>query len=201
MQRWGNFLVATSMLISSSVHAQIPDPRKSLANIIEAFQNCGPTQAYQALSPYLFQAIGNQTGGTGCYQQIAAAGPVTKTEIIETQTFPLGPLYIIRVTHSTGIRADWFIGFNVTTGKIEHLTFQPVVGSDRPKIENGPSSESEIGNVDANDNPTNKPNDEQKPTGDPKSSDSRKDEMKEEPKSPPRPSIEELCKKFPSMCP
>lgn len=198
MQRWRDFLVATSMLISGSAHAQMPDPKTSLVNIIEAFQNCGPTQAYQALSPYLFQVIKNQTGGTGCYQQIAMAGPITKTEIIDNQTFPLGPLYIIRVTHYTGIRADWFIGFNAMTGKIEHLTFQSVIESRQPTIDNGPSPESKVGNIDEpklQDKPKDSPKDE------PKSQDKSDDKQKEEPKPPLRPNIEELCKKFPAMCP
>lgn len=118
------------------------DPEDSLRNIITAFQRCGPPEAYQALSPSVFQAVAQQTGGSGCYAPIAAAGPIQDVELIEEREFPVGPLYVMRVTHQSGPPADWFIGFNNTTGKIEYLTFQAVVGGKSSSIAKGPDPNS-----------------------------------------------------------
>lgn len=128
---------AIAFLMSKSASAQF-DPRQPLNILIAAFQRCGPPQAYQMLSPYLFQVVAQQTGGRGCYQEIASAGPVTQMQVIQSQQFPIGPLYVIRVDHSSGIKADWFVGFNRVTGQVEYLNFQNAQ-SITPTIERGPS--------------------------------------------------------------
>lgn len=131
---------AAFSMTTQPVRAQ-PDPRQPLSVLIAAFQNCGPSSAYQMLGPYLFQIIAQQTGGSGCYPQIARAGPITDMQIVQGQQFPVGPLYVIRVQHSSGVRADWFIGFNQVTGQVEYLSFQPVQGPP-PTIAAGPSPSS-----------------------------------------------------------
>lgn len=131
-------IAATAVtIVSKPTQAQF-DPRQPLNTLIAAFQNCGPPAVYQLLAPNLFQIVAQQTGGRGCYPQIASAGPVTGMQVIQSQQFPIGPLYVIRVQHSSGVRADWFIGFNQGTGQVEFLTFQNAQGGN-PTIQTGPS--------------------------------------------------------------
>jgi len=118
-------------------NAQGFDPRPALGQIISAFQNCGPPQAYQILSPTVFQAVAQQTGGTGCYAPIRAAGPVRSMQVVDQRQFPIGPLYVVRVTHPGG-PVDWFIGFNQFSGQVEYLTFQPAQ-TQQPTITTGPA--------------------------------------------------------------
>lgn len=119
--------------------AQVFDPRPILSQLIQAFQMCGPPQVYQILSPQLFQIVAQQTQGTGCYQQISAAGPVQSMQVISQQQYPIGPIYVVRVNHP-GTTADWIIGFNQFTSKVEHLTFQAAQGApvNLPPIAPGP---------------------------------------------------------------
>lgn len=117
--------------------AQSFDPRAPLLQLIQAFQNCGPPQAYQILSPVLLQTVAIQTNGQGCYAQIRAAGAIMGAQILDQKTFPIGPLYVIRVTHQAGA-VDWFIGFNQFTNKVELLSFQRSVTA-TPSIQTGPS--------------------------------------------------------------
>jgi hypothetical protein len=176
------FLIATACFCRTSpVTAQQFDPRPSLANIISAFQSCGPPQAYAVLAPYLFQVVAQQTGGAGCYSFIAAAGPVVRMEIIDSRMFPVGPLYIVRVTHSAGVVADWFIGFNQATGQIEYLSYQAATGNVRPTVETGPDIDKNIGGVKPIETKTN-------------NSDDKKPDSSGTKRSP-------ACEKFPEMCP
>src|SRR5262245_46393455 len=93
--------IALTSLSTSPVIAQDEDDAtETLEGLITAFQRCGPPQAYTVLSPNLWNIVRLQTNGSGCYQPIMAAGPVTETEVIARQEFPLGPLYIIRVHHN-----------------------------------------------------------------------------------------------------
>jgi len=118
------FMMVTVVLaITSPASAQGFDPRQPLGAIISAFQNCGPANVYQMLSPQLFNVVFQQTGGSGCYSQIAAAGPIQNLQVISQQNYPLGPLFVIRVAHPS-IVVDWTIGFNQFTSKVEYLTFQ-----------------------------------------------------------------------------
>ena len=136
--------VAISMfaaaIASQPAQAQL-DPRQPLNILISAFQNCGPPAAYQMLSPYLFQLISQQTGNRGCYPQIANAGAVTGMQLLQSQQFPIGPLYVVRVQHQSGAKADWFIGFDQFTGQVLYLSYQGVqsVQEPPPTIEAGPS--------------------------------------------------------------
>lgn len=130
-------ILAASLASPRPAQAQL-DPRQPLGVLISAFQNCGPPAAYQILAPYLFQVVAQQTGGRGCYPQIAGAGPVAAMQVMQSQQMPVGPLYVIRVQHGSGARADWFIGFNQATGQVVYLSFQGA--QDRPPtIEAGPS--------------------------------------------------------------
>lgn len=122
----------------NAVFAQAFDPRPVLGTLISAFQNCGPPAAYQTLSPMLFQLISSQTGGSGCYLAIQAAGPVQSMQVLDQKQFPLGPVYVVRVAHSAG-SVDWFIGFNKMTGQIEYLSFQAAQGQ-APTVSTGPST-------------------------------------------------------------
>lgn len=123
---------------SRRAEAQQFDPRATLSTLISAFQNCGPPQAYQLLSPQLYQLIWMQTNGMGCYPQIRAAGPVQGMQIVGQQQFPIGPLFAIRVRHQM-TTVDWFIGMNQFTGRVEYLNFQQAQGgTPPPDIETGP---------------------------------------------------------------
>lgn len=115
----------------NSANAQF-DPRYPLGSLISAFQTCGPPQVYQMLSPSLFQIVSIQTGGRGCYQNIANAGPVTAMQVLNVQSFPIGPLYDIRVQHQN-LTVDWSIGFNQFTQKIEYLNFRSPTGGPPPQ--------------------------------------------------------------------
>ena len=112
-----------SLAASAPSYSQGVDPRPVLGAIISAFQNCGPPNVYQMLSPQLFNVVGQQTNGSGCYAQIAAAGPVQNMQVVSQQNYPLGPMFIVRVAH-VSFAVDWIIGFNQFTGKVEYLTFQ-----------------------------------------------------------------------------
>lgn len=137
----GLVLMALASIAPMKVQAQAFDPRQPLAILISAFQTCGPPQAYSMLAPQLFNGVYQQTGGTGCYQDIAGAGPVTGMQMLGAQDFPIGPLYLIRVSHQSGAVADWFIGFNRMTGQVEFLRYQPPQQSGPPpSISTGPSS-------------------------------------------------------------
>jgi hypothetical protein len=87
------------------------------------------------LNPQLFQTIRAQTGGRGCYAEIAAAGPVVDMRVIGQQRLPAGTVSAIRVTHQSG-SVDWFIGIT-DLGVVEILTFQPA-GSSLPSVSRGP---------------------------------------------------------------
>lgn len=114
------------------------DPRTILAQMISALQICGPPAAYQMLMPQLFQIIYQQTGGSGCYADIRAAGPIVNMQVLAQQMFPVGPLYIIRVQHQSGVTVDWFIGFNQFQNyRIQLLMFQTAAGA-APTINTGP---------------------------------------------------------------
>jgi len=135
-----------SMLVALALGATLPaapvvqaqvDPRAPLGQLISAFQTCGPPQTYQMLSPQLFQIVAMQTGGRGCYPDIASAGPVTGMQLVAQQRLPLGSVSIVRVSHMS-TQADWFIGINEMTRQIELLTFQTVNGPP-PRIETGPN--------------------------------------------------------------
>lgn len=136
--------VALSVIASPS-EAQSFDPTPTLQQVISAFQVCGPPQVFQAFSPQLFQAVFAQTGGSGCYRDIALAGAVVSAQVVDQRMFPVGPLYLIRVRHQTGAVADWFIGFNQFTSKIEFLNYQtaavqtPTVGTGPTAPTSGPS--------------------------------------------------------------
>jgi hypothetical protein len=130
---------AVTLVLSVPAQAQL-DPRAPLGQLITAFQVCGPPQTYQMLSPQLFQLIYQQTGGTGCYQQIAAAGPIVNMQVIDQRQFPVGPVFAIRVTHQSGVQADWFMGINQFTQRIEYLNFQGVGASaPQPTVIQGPT--------------------------------------------------------------
>jgi hypothetical protein len=131
------YFTAVAANLTGAASAQSgEDPREVLGMLISAFQNCGPPQAYQVLSPQLFNLIAAQTGGSGCYAPIRGAGPVTGMQVIQSQNYPIGPVYLIRVTHQAG-PADWFIGFNRSTGRVEYLSFQ--AAQPGTTIETGPS--------------------------------------------------------------
>lgn len=116
-------LAVSVVAIASPARSQGFDPRQPLGALISAFQNCGPANIYQMLSPQLFNVVFQQTGGSGCYSQIAAAGPIQNLQVIGQQNYPLGPLFVIRVAHPS-FAVDWAIGFNQFTSKVEYLTFQ-----------------------------------------------------------------------------
>lgn len=116
---------------AKTASAQPFDPRNPLGVLISAFQNCGPPQAYAVLAPPLFQAVYHQTSGRGCYPQIAQAGPVVNMQVVHTQQFPIGPLFVVRVAHHS-VAADWYIGFNQFTGQVIHLNYQPAMISAPP---------------------------------------------------------------------
>jgi hypothetical protein len=174
-------LTVTLLCCPWRAEAQEFDPRPALSTLISAFQHCGPPQAYQLLSPYLFTLVAQQTAGQGCYAPIAAAGVVTKMEVIDHATFPAGPLYIVRVTHVAG-PVDWFIGFDQISSKVIYLTFQSVTGP-TPSVAAGADQSANLGLV--------KPPKPVKPVDEP--ADSKSDE--------PADSKSASCKKFPQMCP
>jgi hypothetical protein len=133
-------LVALLMVLCTParVNAQGFDPRPVLHSLISAFQNCGPPQSYQVLSPLLFQLIAAQTNGQGCYPQIRAAGPVQNMQVIDQREFPIGPVYVVRVFHPN-FAADWFIGFNRFTSRVEYMSFQAANGP-APTVAAGPTA-------------------------------------------------------------
>lgn len=161
--------------ISSPVSAQAFDPRPILNNLIFAFQNCGPPQNYQVLSPWLTQTIAQQTGGTGCYSFMAGAGQVTGMQVTSTKEFPIGPLYSIRVFHVAG-PVDWLIGFNRITGKVEYLNYQAAIGANPVTVENRMPNGRIINEPELTPDPDDRPDDEDN-------------------------ELSEQCKKFPVMCP
>ncbi len=122
-------IVATALYLSgasgSPAWAQFSDPRGYLGTLIQAFQNCGPSTAYQGLSPQLWQYIAMQTAGLGCYQAVRSLGQVTASTVESQVMMPVGPLYSVRVEHSGGIQSIWQIGFNRTSGQTEYLYWQP----------------------------------------------------------------------------
>lgn len=108
--------------------APIPDagdPRSVLSALIQAFQFCGPPQTYSLLGPVLYQTVWMQTGGRGCYQQIAALGPVRSLTILNRTNYPNGPIYTIRSDHQAGT-FFWQIGISLASQKVEYLSSGPL---------------------------------------------------------------------------
>lgn len=141
--RWGALAVVLAVSWCVPAGAQQfdrnTDPIPYLRQLISAFQVCGPPDVYQMLSPALFQVIAVQTGGMGCYPQIAAAGPIANMQRRDVQLLPAGPVFAVRVTHQNGAVADWFIGLSNWTGRVEYLTFVPAAAnSASPTISAGP---------------------------------------------------------------
>lgn len=136
---WQKALLAAiaAVGLGTSAQGQQPDARQLLATIISAFQNCGPPQAFQWLGAQLYQAVFQQTGGTGCYWPIRQAGPISSMRIMSQQQFPAGPIYQIRVQHQSGA-VDWFIGISQFTGRIEYLNYQAAQPGPPPDIDSGP---------------------------------------------------------------
>lgn len=123
---------------SGSAKAQ-GSPEQLLYYVISAFQNCGPPQVYQSLSPQLYQQVFLQTQGSGCYFQIQQAGPVQQIVLIGSRDFPVGRLFQLRVSHPN-TTVDWFMGVNHLTGQIDFLNFQNLVpGTPAPTIATGPT--------------------------------------------------------------
>jgi len=115
---------ALALAACNDTVAQQFDPRIALGQLIQAFQNCVASPAYLMMGPQLYQTVWLQTGGTGCYPTIRAAGPVQNMQVIEQQALPNGMVYAIRVVHAYGSSVDWFIGINQFTGKVDYLNFQ-----------------------------------------------------------------------------
>lgn len=99
------------------------DPRPILGQLIQAFQTCSQPQVFQYLGVFVYQSVASQTNGTGCYPNIAAAGPVTNMQVINVNQLPVGPVFAVRVSHQSGTVADWYIGLSNVTNKVEYLTF------------------------------------------------------------------------------
>ncbi len=115
------------------------DPKPILGQLISAFQYCGPPQVYQYLGIQLYQTIAFQTNNTGCYANIAAAGPIASMQVINVNQLPAGPVFAVRVRHQSGIVADWYIGLSNYTGRVEYLTFVGAsAGSALPDANVGP---------------------------------------------------------------
>lgn len=110
----------------SPAQAQFSDPRGYLGTLIQAFQNCGPSTAYQGLSPQVYQYIAMQTGGSGCYQAVKLLGQANKLTVENQVMMPVGPLYSVRVEHSGGMQSIWRIGFSQISGQVEYINFQPL---------------------------------------------------------------------------
>ncbi|WCS23897.1 hypothetical protein LOK46_22510 [Methylobacterium sp. NMS14P] len=117
----------------SPAQAQFSDPRGYLGTLIQAFQNCGPSTAYQGLSPQVYQYIAMQTGGSGCYQAVQMLGQVNKLTVENQIMMPVGPLYSVRAEHASGTQSIWQIGFSRISGQVEYINFQPAQTSQGPK--------------------------------------------------------------------
>lgn len=158
-----NVIVASALAIAPiQAQAQAFDPRPTLMQLISAFQNCGPPQVYQMLGQQLFQLVSMQTGNTGCYAQIRAAGPVTGMQVLQQQEFPVGPVFLVRVTHQVGGQVDWFIGISRFTNRVEYLAHQPAQGG--TSIVNGPAPDAQ-GPIPTQPNPAPAPNPNPNPGG------------------------------------
>lgn len=96
------------------------NPVRVLEGLVLAFQNCGPVDAYSILSPTVFDAVRVQTGSTGCYPQIQAAGPIAGMQLISALQRNEGPLYRIRVFHAAAI-SDWVLGIDTKTARVDNL--------------------------------------------------------------------------------
>jgi hypothetical protein len=96
------------------------DPVRVLEGLVLAFQNCGPVDAYSILSPTVFDAVRVETGSTGCYPQIQAAGQIIGMQLISALQRNEGPLYRIRVFHAAAI-SDWVIGIDTKTARVDSL--------------------------------------------------------------------------------
>jgi esterase/lipase superfamily enzyme len=153
---------------------QQTDPKPILYALIQAFQNCGPPQAYQILGVQLFQTIATQTGGIGCYAALQSAGPVTGMETTGVQNFLDGPVFSVRVSHQGGTKADWFIGLSNLSGKVEYLNFQAAQSTTPVTPQSLPQHQSADGGNIPNPTPSGSTSPNQPPT--------------------------QGCKMFPSMC-
>jgi hypothetical protein len=188
---------------TSQTTAQVFDPRPSLSILVSAFQRCGPPQAYQLLSPYLFSLVAQQTSGQGCYPAIAAAGPITGMQVIDSATFPAGPLYVVRVTHAAG-PVDWFIGFDRISSKVIYLTFQSVTNGLGPSITKGADSATNLGLVKPPKRTKNDDTDDDKSDADKKSDPDKTsdpDNTRGKTETAKNDKQSASCKKFPQMCP
>jgi hypothetical protein len=181
---------------TSQMMAQGFDPRPSLSTLISAFQRCGPPQAYQLLSPYLFNLVAQQTGGQGCYGPIAAAGPIKRMKVIDSAIFPAGPLYVVRVTHVAG-PVDWFIRFDRISSRVIYLTFQSTTNGQSPSITEGADRSANLGLV----KPPPKPAKDSDTEDDKDTEDDESAADNTGSKTRTAKDDNQSCKKFPLMCP
>ncbi|MTH66039.1 hypothetical protein [Paracoccus shanxieyensis] len=117
-----SLLIALSIPTASNAQSQ---PDKILASLISAFQKCGPPEAYQVLEQNVFNIIASQTGGMGCYQAIAVAGPAIDMDLIDQKDHNDGTMSLYRARHAGGNIIDWTIGIRPSTGKVYFISFTP----------------------------------------------------------------------------
>lgn len=86
----------------------------------------------QWYAPAVLQVVGQQTGNTGYYPQLAQLGPVTNIQVTAQTQLPQGIVYTMVVTHQAGASA-WSIGTSNQTRRIEYLTFQAFSSGAAPR--------------------------------------------------------------------
>lgn len=123
---WVRVLALVLCLIVPSIAKAQVDPKITLQGLIQQLSTGTPNPTWY--SPQLWAAIAAQTGGTGYYYQLAAAGPPGTITVSEQMVMPQGVLYKMRSKHSSGLTVEWLLGLNTFTNRIEYLNSNPVSG-------------------------------------------------------------------------
>lgn len=96
------------------------DPRNVLASVIYQLQTGTLMQNWYG--PNQWQAMYQQTNGSGIYPQLRMLGPVQQVTLLESQGFPQGNVFKLRANHQAGT-SDWVLGIGNFSNQIDYAFF------------------------------------------------------------------------------
>ncbi len=110
-------------LLPSAALAQA-DPRMILQGVIQQLSSGTPNPTWYG--PQLWATIAAQTGGSGFYPQLAAAGVPTNIVVLQQQQMPQGVIFRMQSQHASGTGFEWLLGLNHFGNRIEYMNSNPL---------------------------------------------------------------------------
>ena len=100
------------------------DPRTILQGVIQQLSTGTPNPTWYG--PQLWQTIAAQTGNSGIYPQLVAAGAPTNITVVQQQQMPQGFMFRLRSQHATGAAFEWLLGISSMSNRIEYMSSNPL---------------------------------------------------------------------------